>query len=63
VMQGRTTAPVLVGLGLAAAALQAAWHGWLIRDRSRDGCFRAFRLNHWVGFAVFLGIAAAYAAA
>ena len=63
VMQGRTTAPVLVGLGLAAAALQAVWHGWLIRDRSRDGCFRAFRLNHWVGFAVFLGIAAAYAAA
>ena len=45
--------------GLAAAALQAGWHYTLIRDRSREGCFRAFRLNHWVGFAVFAGVAAA----
>ena len=42
--------------GLAAAAATAAWHYTLIRDRSRDGCFRAFRLNHWVGFAVFAGV-------
>ena len=42
--------------GLAAAAGLAAWHFALIRDRSRDGCFRAFRLNHWVGFAVFVGV-------
>jgi 4-hydroxybenzoate polyprenyltransferase len=47
--------------GLAAAALLAAWHYTLIRDRSREGCFRAFRLNHWVGFAVFAGTAAAFA--
>jgi 4-hydroxybenzoate polyprenyltransferase len=47
-------------LGIAAAAAQALWHWQLIRDRSRDGCFRAFRLNHWVGFAVFAGIVAAY---
>jgi len=44
-------------LGLLAAAAQAAWHFTLIRDRSRDGCFKAFRLNHWVGFAVFAGVA------
>ena len=44
-------------LGLLAAAAQAAWHFTLIRDRSREGCFKAFRLNHWVGFAVFAGIA------
>ncbi len=43
--------------GLAAAALQALWHWTLIRDRSREGCFRAFRLNHWIGFALFAGIA------
>lgn len=43
--------------GIGAAALQAAWHYTLIRDRSRDGCFKAFRLNHWVGFAVFAGVA------
>jgi 4-hydroxybenzoate polyprenyltransferase len=46
--------------GLAAAALQAAWHFWLIKDRSRDGCFKAFRLNHWVGFAAFVGVALSY---
>ena len=36
----------------------AVWHFSLIRHRSRDGCFRAFRLNHWLGFAVFAGIVA-----
>ena len=44
--------------GLAVAALQALWHYGLIRDRSREGCFKAFRLNHWLGFAVFAGVAA-----
>lgn len=48
-------------VGVAAAAAQVAWHWTLIRTRTRDGCFRAFRLNHWVGFAVFAGIAAGYA--
>jgi 4-hydroxybenzoate polyprenyltransferase len=43
--------------GLAVAALQAAWHYALIRDRSREGCFRAFRANHWLGFALFAGTA------
>jgi 4-hydroxybenzoate polyprenyltransferase len=42
--------------GLAVAALIAGWHYTLIRDRSREGCFRAFRLNHWLGFAVFVGV-------
>jgi 4-hydroxybenzoate polyprenyltransferase len=50
-----TQKPFLLA-GLAAAALQAAWHFLLIKDRSRDGCFKAFRLNHWVGFAVFAGL-------
>ena len=40
-------------VGIAAAAAQAAWHYVLIRGRTRDGCFKAFRLNHWLGFAVF----------
>jgi 4-hydroxybenzoate polyprenyltransferase len=47
--------------GIAAAAAQAAWHYTLIRDRTREGCFRAFRSNHWVGFAVFAGIVLHYA--
>jgi 4-hydroxybenzoate polyprenyltransferase len=44
--------------GLVVAAAQALWHFTLIRDRSREGCFKAFRLNHWLGFAVFAGVAA-----
>ncbi|MDQ2927557.1 MAG: 4-hydroxybenzoate octaprenyltransferase [Pseudomonadota bacterium] len=47
--------------GLAVAALIAAWHFTLIRRRTREGCFRAFRLNHWLGFAVFAGVALAFA--
>ena len=53
----------LLGLGLwfmagmIAAALQALWHFTLIRNRGREGCFKAFRLNHWLGFAVFVGVA------
>ena len=45
------------GLGLVAAAAQAAWHYTLVRGRTREGCFRAFRLNHWLGFTVFAGVA------
>ncbi len=45
---------------MAAALLQALWHGWLIRKREREDCFKAFRLNHWLGFAVFAGIALSY---
>jgi 4-hydroxybenzoate polyprenyltransferase len=54
-----TQKPLLLA-GLAAAALQAAWHFLLIKDRSREGCFKAFRLNHWVGFAVFAGLVLSY---
>ena len=43
-------------IALGAALLQALWHGWLIRRRQRDDCFKAFRLNHWLGLTVFVGI-------
>ena len=43
--------------GIAVAAAQALWHFTLIRGRTREGCFKAFRLNHWLGFAVFAGVA------
>ena len=42
--------------GLAVAAGIAGWHYTLIRTRTREGCFRAFRLNHWLGFCVFVGV-------
>ncbi|WP_309680421.1 4-hydroxybenzoate octaprenyltransferase [Polaromonas sp.] len=50
-------------IAIAVASAQALWHGWLIRKRERDDCFKAFRLNHWLGFTVFAGIALAYLAA
>jgi len=46
--------------GLAAAAAMMGYHFHLIRGRAREGCFRAFRHNNWVGLAVFCGIAAHY---
>ena len=48
---------------MLAAAVQALWHFKLIRTRSRDGCFKAFRLNHWLGFAVLAGTVLDYALA
>jgi 4-hydroxybenzoate polyprenyltransferase len=51
----------LFNIAIAAAMAQVVWHYSLIRTRSRDGCFTAFRQNHWLGFAVFAGIAASYA--
>ncbi|MEJ7688221.1 MAG: 4-hydroxybenzoate octaprenyltransferase [Variovorax sp.] len=48
-------------IAIGVAAVQALWHWRLIRDRTREGCFKAFRLNHWLGFTVFAGVAAGYA--
>ena len=57
-------APLALGalfyLALAAVLMQVAWHWHLIRGRTREGCFRAFRENHWIGFTVFLGIVGSY---
>lgn len=53
------------GVAYWAALLLAAGlvvHQFVIaRGRGREACFRAFRLNHWVGLVVFAGIAAHYA--
>jgi 4-hydroxybenzoate polyprenyltransferase len=57
----RLGVPPLLWAGIAAAAAQAVWHYTLIRNRTREGCFKAFRLNHWVGFAVFAGVVLAFA--
>ena len=42
---------------LAVALAQVAWHFTLIRARTREGCFAAFRANHWLGFTLFVGVA------
>jgi 4-hydroxybenzoate polyprenyltransferase len=47
-------------LAWAVSAAQVVWHYFLIRHRSREGCFKAFRLNHWLGFSVFVGVVLSY---
>jgi 4-hydroxybenzoate polyprenyltransferase len=42
--------------GLAVAAVMMVYHWRLIRERTREGCFRAFRHNNWVGGAILVGI-------
>jgi 4-hydroxybenzoate polyprenyltransferase len=42
--------------GLVAGLLVAGYHHRLIRGRSREGCFKAFLHNNWIGAAVFAGI-------
>ena len=44
--------------GLYVALVLVAHQWWLIRSRKREDCFRAFRYSHWIGAAVFAGIAA-----
>ena len=46
---------------LVVALAQVVWHYQLIKDRTREGCFKAFRLNHWLGFTVFAGVVAGLA--
>jgi len=45
-----------IGVGLVLAAGVAVYHFGLIRDRGREGCFKAFNHNTWFGAAVFLGV-------
>ena len=52
----RLSSPVAWYAALVVACGQVLWHFWLIKDRSREGCFKAFRVNHWLGFTLFLGI-------
>jgi 4-hydroxybenzoate polyprenyltransferase len=51
--------PFYLGCGIAFGF--ALYHYMLIRERTREGCFQAFRHNNWVGFAVFAGTALDYA--
>lgn len=46
----------LFDLGLAAAAGLFVYQQWLIRERERPACFRAFLNNHYVGMLVFAGL-------
>ncbi len=47
--------------GIVVAMAMALYHYTLIRDRSREGCFKAFMHNNWLGAAVFAGMALDFA--
>jgi len=57
---GQLAYSALFLIAMLAALAQVAWHFALIRHRSREGCFKAFRVNHWLGFTVFAGVAASH---
>ncbi|MEP7259836.1 MAG: 4-hydroxybenzoate octaprenyltransferase [Usitatibacter sp.] len=44
-------------LGIAVALLLAGYHHRLIGTRTREGAFKAFLHNNWIGAAIFAGIA------
>lgn len=48
-------------LGLAIAAALFVYQQWLMRDRERQACFRAFLNNNVLGGIVFLGVVLHYA--
>ena len=54
------TSVLAIYLGFAAAAAQIVWHYFLIRGRTRAGCFKAFCRSPGISFAVFAGLALAY---
>ena len=48
-------------LGLCGAAGLFVYQQYIIRNRTRAGCFDAFLNNHWVGLSIFLGVIVHYA--
>ena len=52
--------PAIYWVAVLVALGQVVWHHRLIKDRTREGCFKAFRINHWLGMTVFAGVVAAY---
>jgi 4-hydroxybenzoate polyprenyltransferase len=60
-LAGMKSAPTAIKfIVIAITGAQIFWHWQLIRSRSREGCFTAFRQNHWLGFTLFAGIAVSY---
>lgn len=45
---------------LAVAAGLCVYYQYLIKDRAREACFKAFLQNHWLGGVMFLGVALHY---
>ena len=47
-------------LGLVAAGALFLYQQYLIKDRDRDACFKAFLNNHYAGMAIFIGLGCHY---
>lgn len=47
-------------LALAGAAGLFIYQQWLIRNREREACFKAFLNNHYVGMLLFVGVVVDY---
>jgi 4-hydroxybenzoate polyprenyltransferase len=50
--------PLIGVVAWGVALAQITWHYQLIKSRGRDTCFRAFRMNHWLGFTAFAALCA-----
>ena len=51
---------VIYDLSLTLAAVLFGYQQWLIRDRERNSCFKAFLHNNYVGMIIFVGIVGHY---
>jgi 4-hydroxybenzoate polyprenyltransferase len=46
--------------GVSVAALLFGWQQYLVRNRDREACFKAFLNNNWVGVAIWTGLLTTY---
>ena len=46
--------------GVMIAATLFLWQQYLVRNRGRDACFKAFLNNNWVGMAIWIGLLTTY---
>ncbi|WP_396588026.1 4-hydroxybenzoate octaprenyltransferase [Bermanella sp. R86510] len=56
--QINATWPIYVAILVSTGIF--AYHQWLIKERDRAQCFKAFLHNHWIGAAMFVGLVAHY---
>ena len=47
-------------IALAVGAALFGYQQWLIRNREREFCFKAFLNNNGFGFVIFVGVVANY---